>query len=96
MPKSKKNGVDLLVFEDRERIRCHICSDRELKDWMGASLKATKDAGARKPSAAAVHRGSVGVFGSRMPRHENSTRAHLTEHEDYWIDWVEEADPVPG
>lgn len=95
MPKNKDVSPPVAVFKDRERIRCTICSDQELSTWIRDSLKATKDAGAPKPAASTVHRGSLVAFGLRMPRHENSTRSHLAEHEEYWIEWVEEADTVP-
>jgi|ETNvirome_6_1000_1030641.scaffolds.fasta_scaffold00075_30 hypothetical protein len=71
--------------------RCMICRNEDMSSWISDSLKMTAKEGERKPSALLVHRELRSAFPDSAPRHENSTRRHLLEHDVNWSEWVEES-----
>lgn len=69
-------------------VRCSICMDTEIRDWIAACLQQTLDLGEQKPMASRVHQEVVLAFGEdRAPVANSSVRAHLKNHEPVWQKW---------
>ena len=84
---ASKSERPVRPFLPEDSSRCSICRDGEVAEWIAACLNETNKLGARKPPASMVHREATAEFGERMPRHENTTREHLKNHEDMWNAW---------
>lgn len=92
MGKASKERPEVVAFhiERSFPIRCSVCVDPEMRDWLSDCLKETISLGERRPLGSRVHRELVEAFGQeRAPGTDSSTRRHLRDHEPLWLNWDE-------
>ena len=75
------------VFAKPVRPRCFLCQNPVASKWIHDSLLESKKVDPRRPTATLVHQEVAMAFPEAAPKHENSTRHHLLEHEPAFFDW---------